>query len=214
MSEFGLSAESSDDGTFVPFTDILFNALLGLAVMVFMAFALINPEAKTGVIDAKAELIVTVQWPDGHRDDIDTYVEDPLGNLAWYHAREAGFLVLDRDDRGEYRDTITVNGKVIQNPLNQETVTVRKAVPGEYIVNVYHYIANSTEPVPVRVKVEKVNPRLQVVYYSTLELDHKGQELTAVRFTVGDDGSVTDVNTRPKSLVQQVRKPGAGNAPR
>ncbi|WP_414474461.1 hypothetical protein [Microvirga sp. M2] len=212
MEEFGLSVNSSDDGTFVPFTDILFNALLGLAVMVFVAFAMINPEAKTGIVDIKAEFIVTVQWPDNHPDDIDTYVEDPLGNLVWYHSRESGFLVLDRDDRGNYRDTLTVNGKVIQNPLNQETVTIRKVVPGEYIVNVFHYIANSADKVPVRVKVEKVNPRLQVVYYSTLELDHKGQELTAVRFTVADDGAVTDVNTRPKSLVQQVRKPGAGNA--
>ena len=32
----------SDDGTFVPFTDILFNVLLGLVFMVFTAFSLIN----------------------------------------------------------------------------------------------------------------------------------------------------------------------------
>ncbi|MCP8939622.1 hypothetical protein NK718_13930 [Alsobacter sp. SYSU M60028] len=214
MDEFGLTADGSDDGTFVPFTDILFNALLGLAVMVFMAFALINPEAKTGVVDVKAEFIVTVQWPDSNPDDVDTYVEDPLGNLVWYHSRESGFLVLDRDDRGNYRDTITVNGKQIQNPLNQETVTIRKIIPGEYIVNVSHYIANTTEPLPVRVKVEKVNPRLTVVYYGTITMDHKGQEVTAVRFSVDAEGNVSDVNTRPKSLIQAVRKPSAGNAPR
>jgi hypothetical protein len=48
-----------DDGSFVPFTDILFNALLGFAVMVFVAFALIRPEARSGAVDVKAEVIVT-----------------------------------------------------------------------------------------------------------------------------------------------------------
>ena len=67
----------SDDGTFVPFTDILFNALLGFAFMVFIAFSLINPDAKSGDVNVKAEMIVTVSWPDNTEDDVDTYVEDP-----------------------------------------------------------------------------------------------------------------------------------------
>ena len=121
-------------------------------------------------------------------------------------------MVLDRDDRGNYRDTLTVNGQTFQNALNQETVTIRKIIPGEYVVNIYHYIANSTDKVPVRVKVEKVNPRLQVIFYDTLNLDHKGHELTAVRFTMDADGAVGNVNTRTKSLIQQTRKPSAGNA--
>ena len=41
MDEYTLSA-SSDDGTFVPFTDMLFNVLLGFAFMIFTAFALIE----------------------------------------------------------------------------------------------------------------------------------------------------------------------------
>ena len=124
----------SDDGTFVPFTDILFNVLLGLVFMVFTAFSLINPTAKTGIVDLKAELLITVTWPDNDPNDMDLYVEDSAGNIVWYHSKEAGLMHLDRDDRGNYRDTITVNGKQIQNPLNQETVTIRGIVPGEYVV--------------------------------------------------------------------------------
>ena len=60
-------------------------------------------------------------------------------------------------------------------------------------------------PVPVAVKVEKVNPAVEVAYYDTLTLDHTGQELTAVRFRVADDGSVTDVSRRDKSLIQLTR---------
>jgi hypothetical protein len=212
MDEFG-SWAGSDDGTFVPFTDILFNVLLGFAFMIFTAFSLINPTAKTGAVDLKAEIIITMNWPDNDPDDMDLYVEDPIGNIVWYHSKEAGLLHLDRDDRGNYRDTITVNGRTIQNPLNQETVTVRGIVPGEYVVNVHEFIATSTDKVPVSVKVEKLNPTATVVFYGTTEFDHKGQEETFVRFTLDPDGQVSDVNTRPKSLVKAVRTPAAGNAP-
>ena len=203
----------SDDGTFVPFTDILFNVLLGLVFMVFTAFSLINPTAKTGIVDLKAELLITLTWPDNDPNDMDLYVEDSAGNIVWYHSKEAGLMHLDRDDRGNYRDTITVNGKQIQNPLNQETVTIRGIVPGEYVVNVNEFVASTPDKVPVSVKVEKLNPVATVIYYGTIEFDHKGQEETFVRFTLDADGQVSDVNTKSKSLVRAVRRPGAGNAP-
>jgi len=212
MDDYTLSA-SSDDGTFVPFTDMLFNVLLGFTFMVFTAFSLINPTAKTGAVDLKAELIITMNWPDNDPNDMDLYVEDPAGNIVWYHSKEGGLMHLDRDDRGNYRDTITVNGRTIQNPLNQETVTIRGVVPGEYVVNVNEFLAASADKVPVSVKVEKLNPIATVAFYGTLEFDHKGQEETFVRFTLDGDGQVSDVNTRPKSLVRAVRTPAAGNAP-
>jgi len=65
-------------------------------------------------------------------------------------------------------------------------------------VNVNHYLATSGAPVPVAVKVEKVNPTVEVVHYDTLILDHTGQERTAVRFRLADGGSVIDVNHREK----------------
>ena len=36
-------------------------------------------------------------------------------------------------------------------------------------------------------------------------LDHAGQEETAVRFRIADDGNVIDVNHREKSLIQLTR---------
>ena len=184
------------------FTDLLFNALLGFVFMFLIAFMLINPISDTGKVDPKAEVLITVTWPDGHPDDIDLYVEDPNGGVVWYHVKEAGLMHLDRDDRGNYRDTITVDGKKINNPLNQETVTIRGIIPGEFVINIHHYLANGTEDVPVEVKVEKLNPEVTLVFYTTLQLDHKGQELTAARFTMDADGQISDVNRRPKTLVR------------
>jgi hypothetical protein len=184
------------------FTDLLFNALLGFVFMFLIAFMLINPISDTGKVDPKAEVLITVTWPDGHADDIDLYVEDPNGGVVWYHVKEAGLMHLDRDDRGNYRDTITVDGQKITNPLNQETVSIRGIIPGEFVINVHHYLANGTEDVPVEVKVEKLNPEVTLVFYTTLQMDHKGQELTAARFTMDEEGQISDVNRRPKTLVR------------
>jgi hypothetical protein len=190
---------------FDPFSVMLFKGLQVVAFLFFIALLVINPEAKTGKVDSKAEFLITASWPDSHPDDVDLYAEDPAGNIVWYHVREAGFMVLDRDDRGGLNNTIVVNGKRISSPIRQETVSIRGIVAGEYTVNINHYLATTREPVPVAVKVEKVNPALEVVHYATLLLDHNGHERTAVRFRVADNGSVVDVNHREKSLIQLTR---------
>jgi len=197
------------DRPFDPFSVMLFKALQVVAFLFFLALLAMNPEAKSGKIESKAEFIITMNWPDNHPDDIDLYVEDALGNIAWYHQREAGFLVLDRDDRGAMNDSIIVNGKKISSPIRQEIVSIRGIVPGEYAVNVNYYgkyFANAPlVPVPVAVKVEKLNPTVEIIYADTTILDHVGQEKTAARFRVADDGSVTDVYHGEKSLIQLTR---------
>lgn len=184
-----------------PFTDLLFNALLGFTFLFLVAIMFMNPIAKKGIIDPKAEYIITVTWPDNNPDDIDAWVEDPNGDLVWFRNREAGLIHLDRDDRGLVNDTLEINGRIIQNPLNQEVVTIRGVVPGEYVVNVHYYASETGQPVSVTVRVDKVNPSLEVIYYDTLTLDHKGEEKTALRFRINADGRVSDINRIPKSLV-------------
>jgi hypothetical protein len=190
---------------FDPFSVMLFKALQVVAFLFFIALLAINPEAKSGKIDTKAEFIITMSWPDNHPDDIDLYTEDPLGNIVWYHQREAGFMVLDRDDRGGINNSVVVNGQRVTSPMRQETVSIRGIVAGEYTVNVNHYLATTGAPVPVTVKVEKVNPTVQVVSYDTLTVDHTGEELTALRFRLANNGDVIDVNHRDKSLIQLTR---------
>jgi hypothetical protein len=178
-----------------PFSDLLFNTLLAFVMLFAIALIAMNPKAKTGVIDAKAEFIVTVTWPDMDPNDIDTWVQDPGGNLVWFRAREGGMMHLDRDDRGVANDTIVING--------QQVVTVRGFAPGEYTVNVFYYETKNGQPVPVNISVVKVNPRAEVAFYGSVTLPRKGDEATAVRFTVDRDGQVTGVNTLAKTLVQR-----------
>ena len=173
--------------------------------MFAIAFMFIKTTHEEAKIDQDAEYIITVNWPDEHPDDIDTYVEDPQGNIVWYHIREAGLMHLDRDDRGNYKDTIVIGDTKINNPLNQETVTLRGTMPGEYVVNIYHYLSNFVEGVPVKVKVEKVNPKIKVIFYDTLELEGKGSELTAARFNLDKEGNVSSVYKKPKRLTVLAR---------
>lgn len=188
-----------------PFYDMLFNMLIAFVFCFIIALLAMNPKAlKAGDIPAKAEFIITVSWPDNNPNDLDTWVQDPAGDLVWFRAREAGLMHLDRDDRGLANDTIVVNGKQIVNPLNQEVVTLRGIAPGEYTVNIQYYETKNGEPVEATVSLVKVNPRAEVVYYGTATLARKGDEATALRFTVLPDGTVNNINTLPKTLVQQI----------
>jgi hypothetical protein len=199
---------------FDPFAVMLFKGLQVIAFLFFIALLVINPEAKSGKVDTKAEFIISMAWPDNHPDDLDLYVQDPAGNLVWFHEREAGWMLLERDDRGGLNNSISVNGAKIKSPIREETVSIRGIIPGEYVVNVNHFDATTGVAVPVSVKVEKINPTLQVLYYDTFNVNQKGLEVTAVRFTIAADGSVVDVKpVGPgksasqgfKSLIQETR---------
>ena len=88
-------------------------------------------------------------------------------------------------------NTLVVNGKTLTNPLNQEVVTIRGIVPGEYVVNLHYYASETHEPVEAMVRVDRVNPVLKVVWYDKVVLEKKGDEKTALRFTVNEDGVLT-----------------------
>ena len=202
MDEFGLYPREEP---FDPFSVMLFKALQVVAFLFFLALLAISPDAKEGKIDSKAEFIITMDWPDSHPDDLDLFVQDPAGNIAWYRHREAGFLTLDRDDRGGANDFIVVNGRKIASPIREEIVTVRGILAGEYTVNISHFQATTGQPVPVTVKVQKLNPTAQVIFDDKVVVDHTGDEKTAVRFRIDTEGKVIDVQRRPKSLLETFR---------
>ena len=209
MDEFGLYPREEP---FDPLGVMLFKALQVIAFLFFIALLAVSPDSKEGKIDSKAEFIITMDWPDNHPDDLDLFVQDPAGNIAWYRHREAGFLTLDRDDRGGTNDFIIVNGKKIASPIREEIVTVRGIVPGEYTVNVSHFQATTGQPVAANVKVQKLNPTTQVIFDNKLMLDHSGDEKTALRFRLDTEGKVIDVQQRPKSLLETFRNVRAKGA--
>lgn len=189
-----------------PFTDLLFNALLTFTFLFLIALLLLNPPAKTGIIDPKAELLITVSWPDRDPNDIDVWASGPDGKQVWYKRTQDGLMHLDRDDRGLANDTQVINGKEIINPLNQEVLTIRGRPPGEYVINVHYFKSESNSEVPVTVYLAEVNPVMKVLHYHTAVLKKEGDEQTAVRFTLTPNGKVTNINQLQKSLVKGISK--------
>ena len=110
--------------TNMAFLDLLFNTLLCFAALFSLAFVLINPSKKNKTVDAKAEFIITVIWPSDMDDDVDTYVEDPEGNLIAFNRREQGLMHLDRDDVGYSFDTIQTSFGVVEYKENREMVSI------------------------------------------------------------------------------------------
>ena len=183
-----------------PFTDLLFNALLGFVFLFMVAILFMNPIAKLGTANLKAEFIITLTWPDNQPDDLDIWVEDPHGEIVSYLQREAGWLHLDRDDRGSLNDTIEINGQKILHPINQEVVTMRGIISGEYVVNVYYYESVTRGPVSATVQIDKINPVLETVFFDRVVLEKQDVEKTVVRFRVSDRGEVVGVDRRPRRL--------------
>ena len=190
-----------DEG-FDPFSVVLFKALQILAFLFFIALLIVAPEANEGKVDSKAEFIITIDWPDNHPADIDTFVQDPQGQIVWFRRREADFMLLDRDDRGGINDFVMVNGAKVPTAMRQEVVTIRGIIAGEYTVNVYHFAAMTSQPVPVTVMVQKLNPKVDIVAKETVDLRQGGEEKTAVRFTLDANGKVTETNHIQRSILQ------------
>ena len=176
---------------FDPFTDLLFNILLGFTFLFFITILFINPISKLGNVNLKAEYIITVDWQDNLPDDVDIWVQDPNGEIVSYLKKEAGWLHLDRDDQGIINDVVIINNKEVIYPINREVVTLRGIIPGEYIVNLYLYEHKSKEPVEAKIIIEKVNPSLKLVYFNNTVLEAKDTELTIARFNLDAKGDFT-----------------------
>ena len=172
---------------FDPFTDLLFNILLGFTFLFFITILFINPISKIGNVNLKAEYIITVDWKDTLPDDVDLWVQDPNGEIVSYLKKDAGWLHLDRDDRGVINDKVIINGKEVIYPINREVVTLRGIIPGEYIINLYLYENKSNQPVRTKVIIEKVNPTLKMVFIDNIILDQKDTEITIARFHLNTD---------------------------
>ena len=183
-----------------PFTDLLFNTLLGFTFLFFITILFINPISKIGNVNMKAEYIVTVDWKDSLPDDVDIWVQDTNGETVSYLKKDAGWLHLDRDDQGIVNDIVTIDGEDIIYPINREVVTLRGIIPGEYILNLYLYEHKSNHPIDVKVIIEKVNPTLKLVYANNIRLEKKDTEVTVTRFFLDSKGDYSSGDNQKKIL--------------
>lgn len=201
-------------GSSLALTDLTSNLLAIFICLFCLAFLLMAKKIeKAKKVDAKAEFLITVTWPEDSDNDIDTYVEDPLGNLVFFRSREKGLLHLDRDDLGTKNDRLQLpDGTSYEVKENREIVTLRGIIPGEYTVNVHMYMKkDKSEETKVTVKLEKINPSVKLITIKDVIVKENGDEKTAFRFELDKEGQVTKVNDLEKELAkgnQTVAPPG------
>jgi len=206
MDDFG---NYPREKAFDPFSVMLFKGLQVVAFLFFIALFGDEPgSAREGKIETKAEFIISMAWPDDHPDDIDLYAEDPLGNFVWYHQREGGFMVLDRDDRGSANNSITVDGRKISQP-DPPGDDQHPRLPGRRI---HHQCATISSPLRAgRCRsLSRSRRSIPPSMSSPMRISPStawARKKTALRFKTAANGNVLDVQHMPrlKSLIQLTR---------
>ena len=203
----------------VAFLDMTLNTLMGISVLFIIAFLLIREEdKKTDTPEPPLRLMITLEWPvegAASKADIDIWTsfgpndDDAVGFRA--PIREG--IALERDDLGSRSDTVLSKGKSIVEviPINREVINFRRVPEHEITVNaMYYYSQDKDVHVPCKVVVYGLNP-FKVVYEGEHTLTGRGEEHTFVRFTMDDEGKITDLHHRPKSIVYAKAPPVLNN---
>lgn len=171
------------------FVDLLFNLLVGFTCLFVIAFLLINPIAKNGVVDPPIKLMVEMTWDDNSSADIDLYVMGPDRVPVFYANKENGYITLKRDDLGLVSDKYEVNGKRVTVKRNYEIITLTDLPDGDYVINIHHFSSRSG-PEEVKVRVTNIQ-RYGIVSDSNFTISSK-QEHTMIVFQV-KNGIITNL---------------------
>ncbi len=180
-----------------------------LAAIVLIQQAIIAREtiAKRSLqVPTSGAYAVTVTWPPGSNDDVDTYVEDPAGDIVYFRSQDAGLMHLEHDDLGQSLSGVQVEGA--QTTIvhwNGERVVLRGTLTGSYVVNVQMYRKASTgsTPGPVPVEVQLWDLRTgAIVTGERVVLSREGDERTAFRFRLDRRGAVVSINHLQKRFVK------------
>lgn len=166
-----------------------------------LAFYLISEENKQGNVTEKAEFIIELTWENGSSNDLDLWVSGPENNIVFFRHKDGKVIILDRDDIGINSSMVTTLG-VVSNDARREVATIRKVIPGEYIVNVMMYNNRTKKPEKATVTIRKLNPYNEIVE-KTIELSSVGEEQTILTFNLDADGNVISKSDEPVSLFRR-----------
>lgn len=185
------------------FVDLLFNLLVGFTSLFVIAFLLINPISKTGVIDPPVKFMVELSWADDSTTDMDLYVKGPDNNTVYYANKVNGYISLKRDDLGSRSDVFVINGEPTTIHRNYEVSTMTALPDGDYIINVHWFggVKGQAGPEKVSLRVTSIQP-FGIVYENDIFVTYR-TETTALVFSVREGKVVntrTDVQVKLRSF--------------
>lgn len=195
-------------GSWTPVFDYML-ALLGI----FLVIAITEkPQATPMRIDTLGIYAVEMTWPVSSNDDVDLWVQDPLGNVAWFGSLTSGSMTLNGDDLG--CSSGTGYGQDKKHCTNGERTIIKAATPGEYTVNVNMYRKTDQASTRVTCELWELRGADRMLIRKQVVLVRQGQEATCFRFTLDLAGNASNFNTLPKTLIgSQPTVPGATSVP-
>ena len=139
--------------------------------------------------------------------DMDLWAKDPHDHIASFNRREGGegsLFSLNRDCLGANTTEINEQGEIV-NKLNEEIISIRGVITGEYIINAHAYnMKGSPTPLKVIVKLIKSKP-YGITITKEREFFNTGDEQTFFRFTLDKNGNVIENNELQIKLTGQNR---------
>jgi len=178
------------------FIDMLFNFLLGFTSLLILSFLIINPPGDVGKIDPPVKLMATIEWDDESLADIDIWVRGYDEEWVGFTNKDGSYVSLERDDRGQRTDIITVNGEDQIIMRNFEIMNFTELPAGEYFFNIHHYSNGGdleSPDVEVKVTVTNMDPH-ELIFQDTTVLSLK-EEKTVLSFVVDHEGKISDIRT-------------------
>ena len=172
-----------------------------LCCLLLVVYTLVAPPPRPASIDPLGQYAVEVTWPAHRNDDVDTYVEDPAGNIASFSDHDVGLMHLEHDDLGTSSDRIVHAGNAAVVKDNRERVVLRGFIAGEVTVNVHAYRLAERGVCPVQVKLYRLRGEDSTLLERRMTLEHQGEEATAFRFILDRQGKLIAHNQLSKKLL-------------
>jgi hypothetical protein len=176
---------------------IAWAALDLVSCLLLVVYTLVAPpRARSARIVTQGAYAVVLQWPRASRDDLDLYVQDRTGQVAWYGQPDTGALQLEHDDLGAR------TGTSYQFGPNYERTVVRTVTPGTYAAVVHAYCKRDPGPAHASVELWRLGTNQRPLETRDVVLAATGDVQTAFRWKVDAAGDVTGVDHLPVTLAQ------------
>ena len=174
----------------LPFVDVFL-------LLLITVLALINPPQEDGKITPRSEAMLTMEWDDKQKSDIDVWVLTPDGNKVYFVQKDAGHTVLHRDDLGISNDKyINERGETVYIEQNIEVLDFVTLIDGEYLVSGHDYRHRDNGEVEVEINLIVMDP-FYTAARETRTFSATNQEIPFFSFVV-KDGKIIQLNPDSK----------------
>lgn len=185
-----------------------------MSALFILTIAEVNPSKNDANAERNAQFVVSAEWALNIDCDIDLWVKDPTGAVVMYQQKVSGLAHLEFDDRGTVNSkTKLQDGTVVTAPDHKEFWTMRGIVPGTYYTSVHLFTCRdatgtslqhgvAVKEVRAKLTIQKLNPNFSIIDSREVVMNKIWEEGLGAMFDVGGDGTISNIETSDRPLVE------------